>query len=190
MKHQGTIALKTERLVVRPATAEDAEAGFANYASDPEVTRYLTWSAYESVEPYRQYLLGEVENYPKADHYSWLIELKGVGVVGAIAFVQVDEATESLDIGYVLGREWWSQGIMTEALREVMRFGFEEVGANRITGRHDVDNPRSGRVMQKCGMAYEGTLRQAARGNDGIVDICHYSILASEWFAGQESVEA
>ncbi len=183
MNHRGTTTLATQRLILRRAASEDAEAGFANYASDPEVTRYLTWSAYESVEPYRQYLFGEIENYPQADHYSWLIELKGVGVVGAIAFVQVDESTETLDIGYVLGRKWWNQGMMTEAFLEVMRFGFEEVGANRITGRHDVRNPRSGRVMQKCGMTYEGTLRQAARGNDGVVDICHYSILASEWRA-------
>lgn len=184
MNHRGTTTLVTGRLVLRRATAEDTEAGFTNYASDSEVTRYLTWNAYESVEPYREYLLGEIENYPRADHYSWLIDLKGVGVVGAIAFVQVDKATESLDIGYVLGRKRWNQGIMTEAFREVMCFGFEEVGANRITGRHDVDNPRSGRVMQKCGMTYEGTLRQAACGNDGIVDICHYSILASEYFRG------
>ncbi|MBQ9020710.1 MAG: GNAT family N-acetyltransferase [Eggerthellaceae bacterium] len=182
MKHYGTVTLETARLVLRRATEDDDEAGFANYASDEEVTKFLTWPAYDVADLYRFYLLDVIRNYQNLDYYSWLIDLKGAGVVGAIAFTKVDEGTDTLYPGYVLGRNWWGQGIMTEALSRVIRFGFEDMEANRIACYHDVDNTRSGRVMQKCGMTFEGILRQAAYGNRGIVDICHYSILASEYF--------
>ena len=62
---------------------------------------------------------------------------------------------------------------------------FLEVGANRIESQHDPDNPHSGGVMKKCGLKYEGTLRQADYSNRGIVDACVYSILRSEWLGGQ-----
>ena len=61
-------------------------------------------------------------------------------------------------------------------------FAFEELRANRVEAQHDVENPSSGRVMEKCGMTCEGMLRQAARNNRGVVDVRLYSILASEHF--------
>lgn len=70
---------------------------------------------------------------------------------------------------------------MTEALQAVLRYLFEECNFNRITARHDVNNPHSGDVMKKCGMKYEGTTKQSARNNQGICDMAHYAILKSEW---------
>ena len=61
-----------------------------------------------------------------------------------------------------------------------MDFFFDEVGANRVAARHDPNNPRSGRVMQTCGMKYEGTLRSADRNNQGVCDMCCYALLKSE----------
>lgn len=62
-----------------------------------------------------------------------------------------------------------------------MKFLFTEVGANRICAGHDINNTNSGRVMQKIGMKYEGTLRQSGKNNRGIVDMAHYSVLKEEW---------
>jgi ribosomal-protein-alanine N-acetyltransferase len=72
---------------------------------------------------------------------------------------------------------------MSEALKAVMDFFFDEVGMRRIETRHDPRNPHSGGVMRKCGMTYEGTLRQSDWNNQGICDACWYGILAEEWKA-------
>ena len=84
--------------------------------------------------------------------------------------------------GYCIGEKWWNQGITSEALKEVIRFFFEEVKANRICACHDINNPNSGKVMIKCNMKYEGTLRQAVRRGTGeLSDLSYYSILKEEY---------
>jgi ribosomal-protein-alanine N-acetyltransferase len=75
---------------------------------------------------------------------------------------------------------WWHRGYTSEALAELIRFFFEEVGANRIEARHDPRNPNSGKVMLKCGMKYEGTIRQADCNNQGICDYAMYGILRTD----------
>ena len=72
------------------------------------------------------------------------------------------------------------QGIVTEALKAVMEFFFDVVGANRIESRHDPRNPHSGMVMKKCGMKYEGTMRSSDRNNQGICDTCWYALLKTD----------
>ncbi len=73
---------------------------------------------------------------------------------------------------------------MPEALAEVIRFLFEEVGMNRIQATHDARNPNSGRVMEKCGMLYEGTMRQASRNNQGIDDSVVRAVLREDYIKG------
>lgn len=90
-------------------------------------------------------------------------------------------------IGYCVGRKWWRQGIASEALSGVISFLFNAVKVNRIEAQHDPDNPNSGKVMEKCGMRYEGTRRQADFNNRGIVDAAMYSLLASEYYANQKA---
>ena len=120
-------------------------------------------------------------DYEKKDNYQWAIELKALGQpIGSIAAVSHNDAAELVHIGYALGRPWWGQGIMTEALQAVMDFFFDSVGVNRVESRHDPRNPGSGMVMKKCGMQYEGTLRQSDRNNQGICDACWYGLLKEE----------
>ena len=97
--------------------------------------------------------------------------------VGSISVVHYDEKTSMAHIGYCLGRKWWHKGIMSEALQAVMDFLFDVVEFNRIESRHDPNNPNSGKVMQKCGMSYEGTLRRSAKSNVGIYDALVYAIV-------------
>ncbi|MBQ2311710.1 MAG: GNAT family N-acetyltransferase, partial [Firmicutes bacterium] len=95
----------------------------------------------------------------------------------------VVEERDIVSIGYCIGRKWWHQGITSEAFEAVIRFMFDEVGVNRLEARHNVFNPNSGGVMKKCGLTYEGTLRQAATDNTGLMDLSVYSILRSEYEA-------
>ena len=181
MKHLGTKTLETPRLILRQFTMEDAQAMYDNWASDPEVTKYLTWPTHGSIDVTRMVLTDWVESYAKDDFYQWGIELKELGrPIGSISTVNLKEAAEKVEIGYCIGSCWWHQGIMSEAMKAVMDFFFDEVGAGRVEARHDPRNPHSGNVMKKCGMIYEGTLRQADRNNQGICDMVVYSLLASE----------
>ena len=101
-------------------------------------------------------------------------------LIGNISVVKIDEDTQSVELGWVTGRSWWGNGYTAEAAQRVIDFLFDEVGANRIGARHDSNNPNSGRVMQKAGMKYEGTLRQSDRNNQGIVDCAYYSVIAAD----------
>lgn len=181
MKHRGTAEWNTARLRLRRFTLSDADAMFKNWASDPEVTKFLTWPAHGSGEISAMILRDWVGNYDKDDYYQWAIEFEGQPI-GSISVVSADDKIEKVEIGYCIGKHWWNKGITSEALEAVIKFFFEEVGVNRVEARHDPNNPNSGAVMRKCGMKFEGTLRQADRNNQGICDVSYYSILRCEYF--------
>lgn len=181
MQHQGTVTLESDRLLLRRFTTADADAMFANWASDEQVTRYLSWPTHESVEVTKSVLCDWSAGYDRADYYQWAIVPKALGEpIGFIGAVRLDEQAETVEIGYCIGRKWWHQGFTSEALSAVLPFFFAQVGAGRVEARHDIENPHSGGVMRKCGLRYEGTLRRAGRNNRGIVDVCVYGILATD----------
>ncbi len=181
MKKIGTKRLETDRLILRRYTVADAADMYRNWASDPEVTRYLTWPCHTSPEATAELLEAWVMQYENGSYFNWAIELRDSGtVVGNISVVKLDENVNSAEIGYCLGRAYWGNGIMPEALRAVTDYMFDEAEVNRLAAFHDVNNPKSGRVMQKAGMKYEGTLRQAGKNNQGICDMACYAILRSD----------
>ena len=182
LKHKGTQTIETSRLILRKAVLEDAQPMFRNWASDPEVTRFLTWSTYERAETAYPVLDLWIRNYEKPDFYQWMIVLKELGEpIGTISVVRQNDTVAEAEIGYCIGKQWWHKGITSEALAAVMDYLFAEVGMNRIAARHDPNNPHSGGVMRKCGMRYEGTTRSSDRNNQGICDAAHYAVLRSEW---------
>lgn len=164
MRHGGTIRLETERLILRPFRREDGEAMFRNWARDPEVTRFLTWPPHESVEVSQSIAALWERESRKPEVYQWAIVPRSLGEpIGSLSVVRIDEAVDAMELGYCIGRPWWGMGYTAEAVRAVIAYLFREVGANRIAACHDVDNPHSGRVMEKAGMTREGTLRAAQR---------------------------
>ena len=181
MRHLGTNVVETPRLVLRPFVREDAQAMFDNWASDPAVTKFLSWPTYRSVEDAHSILNVWLESYGKPDFYQWAIVLKELNQpIGSIGVVNSDDRVDMVEIGYCIGRNWWGRGIMPEALSAVMVYLFDEVGMQRIEAGHDPDNPASGAVLRKCGLQYEGTLRRRIRSNRGITDVAWYSILKEE----------
>lgn len=182
MNLQGTKRLETGRLILRPYVPEDAGDMFENWASDPEVTKFLTWPTHTGADVSKMVVEDWISHYAENDFCNWAIEWKETGrVIGNISVVKSDEATGSAEVGYALGRAFWGRGIMPEALREVIRYLFEDAGADRVAACHDVNNPKSGRVMDKAGMTREGVLRRSAKNNQGICDAAWHSILRSEW---------
>ena len=181
MQKTGTITLETHRLTLRQFRIEDAEDMFANWASDPEVTRYLTWPAHGSVDVTRWLMNDWISKYDDGGFFNWAIVWKETGsIIGSIAVVNLIEEIESAEIGYCLGRAYWGRGIMPEALRAVEDYLFDTVGIHRITAGHDVRNPNSGRVMEKAGMKPEGISRSAGKNNQGVCDMALYAILRED----------
>lgn len=184
MEHKGTITLETERLILRRFTADDAEPAFRNWTSSDAVTKFLRWETHRDISLTQGFINSSLESYSKPDAYNWAIVLKELGEpIGSMGAVELNEPARSVEIGYCIGEKWWRQGYTSEALAAVIKFFFEEVGVNRVYSEHDPQNPNSGKVMQKCGMKYEGTLRQADFNNTGICDACVYGILAEEYNA-------
>ncbi|MCH5304702.1 MAG: GNAT family N-acetyltransferase [Ruminococcus sp.] len=182
MNHKGTKKLETERLVLREFKLSDALNMYNNWASNPNVTKFLIWEPYKSVEDVEEYIKTVINEYEKLDKYDWVIVEKSSGqAIGNISVVKINEPTSCMKIGYCLGEKFWHNGIMTEAFMRVIKFLFEEVGCNRIEATHDVSNPNSGKVMEKCGLKYEGTLRQSSVNNQGVYDCVVRSILKSEY---------
>lgn len=182
MKNCGTQRIETDRLILRRYKIEDADAMYKNWASDSEVTKFLTWQPHSSVDVSRSIIEDWLKKYSDEKYYQWAIVLKDNGnePIGDISVVHMNEDISMVHIGYCLGRAWWRRGIMSEALKAVTNFMFDTVEVNRVESRHDPRNPNSGKVMQKCGMKYEGTLRSADRNNQGICDACYYALLRSE----------
>ncbi len=182
MEHKGTKRLETDRLVLRPFRKEDAAPMFRNWASDSEVVKFLTWPVHENAGISEKVVTSWVESSGSPQNYQWAIELKEIKEpIGSISAVKTDDRTESADIGYCIGQKWWGQGITAEALQAVIAFFFREVGMNAVSACHDPRNPNSGKVMKKCGMAYEGTWRARGVNNQGVCDEVWYSIRKEEY---------
>ena len=186
LHHIGTQKLQTPRLTLRRFVIGDAEAMYKNWASDPQVTEFLRWPPHADAGVSRAVLAGWISEYDSPAFYQWAIVPGDLGQpIGTICVNFCDDALLMAHIGYAIGRDFWNRGYTSEALAAVITFLFDTVGMNRIESQHDPDNPASGRVMQKCGMTYEGTRRQADLSNRGIVDACMYAILRPEWLERQ-----
>ena len=172
--------LETPRLQLRKLTMRDARDVFA-YSRDPEVARHVLWDAQPQhrriacLHPLYAAQIPDGRGRQLGDR------VEGVGrIIGTIGFMWIQFEHASAEVGYSLARDMWGQGIMTEALREVICYAFETLRLNRVEAIHEVDNPASGAVMRKCGMRYEGCLRQKLRNKGRYVDVDLYAILRSD----------
>ncbi|MDD4296356.1 MAG: GNAT family protein [Ruminiclostridium sp.] len=188
MEHKGTVEIETKRLLLRKFKERDALGVFNNWTSDEKVTEFLRWPTHKSILTTESVLKEWINFYKNSDFYQWAIVLKENGdePIGVIGVIEKDEKLAKVHIGYCIGRKWWNKGITSEAFSGIIPFLFDEVKVNRIESQHDPNNPNSGKVMVKCGLRYEGTLKQADFSNKGIVDASMYSLLASEYYTNKQ----
>ncbi len=153
--------LSTQRLTLRRMYRTDTDDMY-EYAHQPIVTEYLTWAPHPDrryTARYLSYLSGQ---YADGAFYDWGVVLRSENkLVGTCGFTSFSEENNSAECGYVISPAYWGRGIAAEALTEVMRFGFSTLGLHRIECRYMIGNDRSRRVMEKVGMRYEGTYRDA-----------------------------
>ena len=142
--------LETERLLLRSVTLDDAEDMF-EYSSDEENTRY-TFLPNKDLEETKNIIARLFMGRPLGN---WGIELKESGkLIGSIDLHKLDPVLKKAAIGYVIHKNYWNQGLATEALKEIIRLAFESLDMNMLVALHDVENPASGRVMEKAGMKF------------------------------------
>ena len=182
-KGENMVIYETERLIIRKWEDSDCYDLY-DYAKDIEVTKFLNFPPYESLQVAKD----RIEKL-KADYLSkevegdFAVELKSEKkVIGSISIVEYKEKNEGqVEIGYLLGTKYQGFGYMTEALVGMFKYIKANKIAKRITAKHDTENSKSGNVMKRAGMTYEGTLRKAGKNNlHSRYDIAIYSILDEE----------
>ena len=170
----------TDRLILRRMTMKDAQDIF-EYSRDPEVARHVLWTAQKHISEAKEYVRYMTKRYRDDLPSSWgIIDKESGRLVGTIGYMAFSEENASVEIGYSLARWLWGKGMATEALRAVIDYTFEAMDINRIEAQHELTNPSSGRVMEKCGMKKEGILRQRLYNKGKFVDIALYSILRED----------
>lgn len=150
--------IKTSRLALRPPRREDAEAIFNAYAQDAEVCRYLIWLPHKSIVETENFLQHAMAAWETKTRFPYVITQREDDRLLGMIDLRLD--AYKADVGYVLAREFWNKGFMSEALRAVMDTAFTLENVYRVGALCDVDNTASARVMEKAGMAREGLLRR------------------------------
>ncbi|MDD4412982.1 MAG: GNAT family N-acetyltransferase [Oscillospiraceae bacterium] len=181
INHVGTQLIDTERLILRQFTKNDASDMFCNWVTDPEVSKFWGWKPHENIEETKSLLHGWIEDYKNPKTYHWVIELKSTSqAVGYIYLNEFDE-NDSCEVHFALSQKYWNQGFMTEACKAVLAFAFDVLHVEKVHTRHHIDNPASGRVMQKCGMKYIETVYKKVPDCEQISgDYCFYEISKDE----------
>ncbi len=158
------LVISTTRLILREFVPTDWEA-VSSFLSDPDVTRYMHFSHY-SRSDLRDWFDWCIENSQREQHaaYNWAITLRAtehpIGWLGIGVPSKPADAGER-DFGFALDKRYWGRGYMTEALRAILAFEFGSMGSKRIYATCETDNVASARVMERVGMQYEGTFRDA-----------------------------
>ena len=173
--------LEADRLYLRPLHTMDAEDMF-DYARRPEVTEYLLWSEHENIEFTRDYLHYIGRRYALGDFYDWaIVERESKRMIGTCGFTKIDAKNDVAEIGYVLNPDFHRRGYGSEAVRRILKFGFEELNLNRIEARFMQGNEASLALMMSVGMTFEGYMRDLLLVKKSYRTIGFSSILRSEY---------
>lgn len=150
--------LETPRLILRDIRMEDVQEYYERLWGDGDVCRYLLHNPHQDIGESYEQIQDILQQYEAGKFYRWGITEKGDdSLIGIIGLVRIDEETSQCSFAYLLACDYWNRGYGTEALREVIRFAFEELELKRIVADHMAENPASGAVMRKAGMTHIGT---------------------------------
>ncbi len=173
--------LLTERLLLRRIRTDDAEDIFT-YASDPAVTATLTWETHLSIDDSIAFIQQVIDGYERDEQATWGIEHSASRrLIGTIGYNSIHAGGYVGEVGYALARQYWRLGLMTEALRAVLDFGFQHMGLRRIEATCRIDNTGSYRVMEKAGMQLDGILRDAQYVKGRLITVRLYSLLRNDY---------
>lgn len=150
-----TPILHTERLDLRPFTAEDAQDVFECWESDPDVAKYMFWCSHNDIEKTKNWVRKEQDKVNDPNWYRFAIVLRESGALIGTGLIYFEDEVDCWEIAYNLGKAYWGRGYVTEAMREIIAFAHDELEINEIVGRYAKENPSSGNVLKKLGFQYE-----------------------------------
>lgn len=197
-----TVRLETERLLLRPFQAEDADI-VQGYVSLWEVARMTT----RVPHPYPEgaaaaWIAGHQRQRESGEEHTFCVTLMGgaplisgnagkerdSGPIGAAGLRRLDKG--NLEIGYWIAPDYWGRGLATEAARALVVYGFEKLGAEALNSGHFVDNPASGRVLEKAGFRANGIARQWSEARREFVDCHRFLLTRATWDKAREIAAA
>jgi len=171
-----------ERLRLRRVERDDVKK-YHEWVNDPEITEGLSLFFPMSMEDEERWYEGTLSR--DVQERPFAIEVKAGDswrLIGNCSFFGIEREVRSGEVGIMIGdKSIWNQGLGTEAMALLLRFGFETLNLNRIFLRVYADNLRAKRAYEKVGFVLEGTLRQAIYKHGKYVDVHLMSVLRSEW---------
>ena len=182
LKDTFTETINTERLILRKFESSDVESVFKNWASDPEVQLNYGEPVYSSTAEVKALLEKYISVYECANYYRWAVIDGNLEIrARAVPFFLVDIKNEFAEIEYCIGRTYQGKGYATEACKAVIRFGFEAIGLHKVQICCRPKNIKSKSVIEKCGLTYEGPLRDYFKMPDGSFESrMYFSFLRDE----------
>ena len=173
--------LTTERLILRPWAETDAEDLY-RYAKDDRVGPIAGWPPHSSVDNSAE-IIRTVFSAPETYAVCLKEDNRAIGSIGLLIGARSDKEIPDTEgeIGYWIGRPFWGQGLIPEAVRELLRYCFEDKGAQRVWCSHYAGNEKSKRVIEKCGFSYELTCERPALVDDALRPTLFYALTKEKW---------
>ncbi len=161
--------IKSERLIIRPITMDDAQDVF-EWASDPVVNRYMPYPLHKDIHQAEEWI------HSLGDKNEFVFCLKDTGEVVGGGSMSYREAFDAYELGYNLKRKHWGMGYATEASKALIRWAYEELGVHDFMARHANANHASGNVIKKCGFQFERYVKLEKYGENEAFDATYYRL--------------
>lgn len=152
-------SIRTARLLLRQPAMADAPALLAAYVSDPEVARFMVWRPHSEPAEVEAFLRQCLADREAGKRWAYVLELS-TGASGPIGMIDARIRDRTADIGYVLARRWWRQGLMSEACRALSEALLKMPGIDRVQATCDAENVASARLLESCGFTREARLER------------------------------
>lgn len=184
MIHSATLpTLPAGRVVLRWLTGADIPALFTIF-SHPEVMRYWSSAPLKDLGEAQALLEGIQDSFRRKELYQWGVALKaGDKVIGTCTLLHLDPRNRRAEVGYALGRVYWGQGLMSEALGALFDYAFTTLGLHRLEADVDPRNAPSLRILERLGFQREGMLRERWLVGEETQDSLLLGLLDREWLA-------
>ena len=161
-------------MVLSKFNFDDAYIMYAYWANDERVTKFLSWKPHQNISETKKILDDWIKNYKADNYYNWCIEF-GNEIIGNISVIEINKDINGAEIGYCLGYNWWGKGIMPEAIRAVCKFLSNETCLDLVYAGYNVENQKSGQVLQKSGFVLDESLQNLPRFMNFGCEIITYS---------------
>lgn len=181
-KLQTINSVPLSRIGLRRFRPADAQAVLA-FGSDPQTLKWLVWEGIETLAQAQETIAGYYASRPGI----YCIALKDTDECIGCIDLRLDEAHEKASFGYMLSRKHWGKGYMTETLLGLLGIAFDDLQLMRVESTHYEGNEASGRVMQKCGMRFEGKGVKEVKIKGVFHNVLHYAILKEDWLNRRSS---